>query len=104
MDYSGETNYEKLKMEALAEDIRKEKARYAELISSLESRINEMHNYWVEDAAAEAVYQKLASQFQTFKANMREGEDTMTMFENQVLQQVDRYTEAEQETMNAIDG
>ena len=63
-----------------------------------------MHNHWVEDPAAEAVYQQLLTQFNTFKASMQEGYDTMTQFEQQVLAQVDRYTDAEQQTMNAING
>ena len=98
------TNKKKKKMESLSEDIRRDKEKYNELVGLLASKINEMHNYWVEDPAAEAVYQQLLSQFNTFKTNMNEGYDTMTEFEQQVLRQVDRYTEAEQRTMNAING
>ena len=103
-DFGDMTNYNKAKMETLSEDIRRDKEKYNELVALLESEINEMHNYWVEDPAAEAVYQQLLSQFNTFKANMNEGYDTMTQFEQQVLTQVDRYTEAEQQKNNAING
>ena len=104
MNYSDTTNYNKEKMEALSEDIRRDKEKYNELVGLLESKITEMHNYWVEDPAAEAVYQQLLTQFNTFKSSMQEGYDTMTAFEQQVLRQVDRYTDAEQQAMNAING
>ena len=104
MGFGDMTNYSKERMESLSDEIRRDKERYNDLVAQLKSRINEMHNYWVEDPAAEAVYQQLLTQFTTFKTSMQEGYDTMTQFEKQVLTQVDRYTDAEQQTMNAING
>lgn len=104
MGFGDMTNYSKERMESLSDEIRRDKERYNDLVAQLKSRINEMHNYWVEDPAAEAVYQQLLTQFNTFKTSMQEGYDTMTQFEQQVLTQVDRYTDAEQQTMNAING
>lgn len=104
MGFEDMTNYSKERMESLSEEIRRDKERYNNLIAQLESKVNEMHNYWVEDPAAEAVYQQLLTQFNTFKTSMQEGYDTMTQFEQQVLTQVDRYTNAEQQTINAING
>ncbi len=104
MGFGDMTNYSKERMESLSEEIRRDKERYNDLVAQLESKINEMHSYWVEDPAAEAVYQQLLTQFNTFKISMQDGYDTMTQFEQQVLTQVDRYTNAEQQTMNAING
>lgn len=102
MGFGDMTNYNKERMESLSEEIKRDKERYNSLVAQLENRINEMHNYWVEDSDAEAVYQQLLTQFNTFKSSMEEGYDTMTQFEKQVLTQVDRYTDAEQQTSNAI--
>lgn len=104
MGFGDMTNYSKERMESLSDEIRRDKERYNDLVAQLESKINEMHNHWVEDPAAKAVYQQLLTQFNTFKASMQKGYDTMTQFEQQVLAQVDRYTDAEQQTMNAING
>lgn len=104
MGFDEMTNYSKERMESLSEEIKRDKESYNSLVTDLESRINEMHNHWVEDPAAEAVYQQLLAQFNTFKTSMQEGYDTMTQFEQRVLTQVDRYTDAEQQTMNAING
>ena len=104
MGFGDTTNYSKERMESLSEEIKRDKEKYNDLVAQLESRINEMHTHWVEDPAAEKVYQQLLTQFNTFKTSMQEGYDTMTQFEQQVLTQVDRYTDAENQTMNAING
>ena len=104
MGFGDTTNYSKERMESLSEEIKRDKEKYNDLVAQLESRINEMHNHWVEDPDEEKVYQQLLTQFNTFKTSMQEGYDTMTQFEQQVLTQVDRYTDAENQTMNAING
>lgn len=98
------TNYNKARMEDLSGQIGSYKEQYNELVASLEAKINEMHNHWVEDPAAEAVYQQLKTQFNNFKSQMGEGYDKMSEYQKQVTAQVDRYTQAEQEAMNAING
>ena len=104
MRFGDMTNYNKERMESLSQEIKRDKERYNELVNALQTKINEMHNHWVEDPAAEAVYQQLLTQFNTFKQNMDEGYEQMSKFEQQVLTQIDRYTQAEQQTMNAING
>lgn len=102
MSLDDKTNYNKANMEELAENIKGYKERYDNLVSQLENKVTEMHNYWVEDPGAETVYQNLLKQFNTFKSKMLEGYDQMTQFENQVLNQVSRYESAETQTNNSI--
>ena len=102
MGFEDMTNYSQEKMYSLSGTIGGYKKEYENLVAQLESRINEMHNYWLDDSDAEVVYQKLFEQFNKFKTSMQEGYDTMTQFEQQVLTQIDNYEEAEQKTSNMI--
>lgn len=104
MGFEDKTNYSKAGMESLSDKIGIDKGKYEDLVALLASRINEMHNYWVDDSDAEVVYQQLLTQFDKFKTSMQEGYDTMTQFQQQVLDQIDRYTEAEQKAMHTING
>mgnify|MGYP001142975996 CR=1 FL=1 len=65
MGFGDMTNYNKERMESLSQEIKRDKERYNELVNALQTKINEMHNHWVEDPAAEAVYQQLLTQFNT---------------------------------------
>ncbi len=100
--YNEMTNYNKDKMQDLIFEIEKNTNQYNKLVNSLKEKINEMHGFWIEDPAAEKVYQELVMQFNKFKVQLDEGYDQMTRYKKQVADQVEKYSEAEQKTMNAI--
>jgi len=99
------TNYNKARMEELSNEVNTKAMRYNELIESLDQKINEMHNYWVEgDQEAEEIYQELLSQFNHFKEGLNEGYQKMTDFRMRIDNQVEAYRQAESEASAIING
>lgn len=100
---TGTTEYTKTEMENLATDIATKKKEYHDLITNLETNVNNIKNYWIEgDAEAEAVYTSFKDQFTKFKTELDNGYEMMCAFENRVLDQVEEYKTAETKARNAI--
>lgn len=90
------TEYNKEYMYELSSNIQSYTNRYAELVSTLGSKITEMGSYWIDnDADAAALYETLKSNYSTFEKQLKQGEELMKSFQATVDGQISGYSDAE---------
>ena len=96
------TSYNKNAMDELSANIDDIRGRYQSIIEELGREIEALHSYWNDDATGGQVYQTFKGAFDKIKPSLEEGTTYIKRFEDNVLEQKERYENAENKIISSF--